>query len=239
MRKEIYKTVTDNKQPGTDEKFEWADPPASTPFPIAKDGFAYIGAAAFLTLVLALLHLPVLAVLALLATVAICLFFRDPDRLIPTDPGVAVAAADGKIILAEVVDENPFMPGRVLKISTFMSVANVHVNRFPVTATVEKVVYTPGDYMVASHPKASLENEHNAVYLKDENGKSLCVVQVAGLVARRIRSNVKPGDKLNRGQRFGLICFGSRVDLYLPPETEPLVKVGDVVRGGTSIVAKI
>ncbi|MBI5845760.1 MAG: phosphatidylserine decarboxylase family protein [Deltaproteobacteria bacterium] len=231
--------MADNKETGNSEKYEWADPPASTPFPIAKDGYSYIAAAAFITLVLALLHLPFLAFLSLLTTVAVCLFFRDPDRLIPTDPGALVAAADGRIIFAGLVDENPFLPGQVLKISTFMSVANVHVNRFPVTATVEKVVYTPGDYMVASHPKASLENEHNAVYLKDENGKRLCVVQVAGLIARRIRSNVKPGDRLLRGQRFGLICFGSRVDLYLPPETRPTVNVGDVVRGGTSILAKI
>ncbi len=222
-----------------DNRYSWADAPSGSPFPIAKDGFSYIAAAAFVTLVLALIHLPFLAFLGLLTTVAVGLFFRDPDRLIPTDPGLVVASADGKIIFAGIVDENPFLPGPVMKISTFMSVANVHINRFPVAATVEKVVYYPGKYMVASLPKASLENEHNAVFLADERGRKLCVVQVAGLVARRIRCAVKPGDSLDRGQRFGLICFGSRVDLSLPPEARPAVRVGDTVRGGTSVVANI
>jgi phosphatidylserine decarboxylase len=172
-------------------------------------------------------------------TFGVCGFFRDPDRLIPDQPGALVSPADGKVILAGVVEKSPYYAGPVMKISIFMSVFNVHVNRVPFDGLVKKIDYYPGKFFSANLDKASLENEHNAVFIEMENGKPLCVVQIAGLIARRIICKIQPGDQLTRGQRFGLICFGSRLDVYLPTEIELKVAVGDKVQAGASILGHI
>ncbi|MEW6261698.1 MAG: phosphatidylserine decarboxylase family protein [Thermodesulfobacteriota bacterium] len=163
-------------------------------------------------------------------------FFRDPDRRAPTGEGV-LSPADGTVILAEPVEANRFLPGRTVKISVFMSLFNVHVNRAPLTGRVDKIEYHPGRFFSANLDKASAENEHNALIIETEDRTKIAVIQIAGLIARRIACWVKPGDALTRGQRFGLIRFGSRLDVYLPPEAVIKVRPGQKVKAGWSVLA--
>jgi phosphatidylserine decarboxylase len=150
-----------------------------------------------------------------------------------------VSPADGKIILAGPVDNSLFCEGKVLKISIFMSVFNVHVNRIPYEGSIKTVRYHPGKFFSADLDKASRYNEHNAVYLETDQGKQIVFVQIAGLIARRIICKAREGDKVVRGQRFGMICFGSRLDVYLPLDTNLKVKVGDRVQAGTSVLGDL
>jgi phosphatidylserine decarboxylase len=220
------------------DKFTRSDLPNRTAFPIASAGYAFIIGAAFATAVLALAGLTTLTLIALAITVCICGFFRDPDRIIPDEEGVVVSPADGKIVLADAVDNSPFFSGQAMKVSIFMSVFNVHVNRVPYDGRVKEIDYYPGKFFSANLDKASLQNEHNAVFVEMGNTKPLCVVQVAGLIARRIICHIQPGDHVLRGQRFGLICFGSRLDVYLPTDIKLRVAVGDKVKAGTSILGQ-
>ena len=220
------------------DKFARSDPPSQTAFPVARAGYPFICVAAFTTAVLALLGLTTLTLIGLVITFCICGFFRDPDRVIPVAKGAVVSPADGKVIAAGPVDNSPYFNGQSLKISIFMSVFNVHVNRVPYSGQVAKINYHPGKFFSANLDKASRQNEHNAVSIGMENGKPLCVVQIAGLIARRIICYVKPGDQLQRGQRFGLICFGSRLDIYLPTDIQLKLAVGDKVKAGTSILGQ-
>ncbi|MBW1988950.1 MAG: phosphatidylserine decarboxylase family protein [Deltaproteobacteria bacterium] len=218
------------------DRYAWADTPARTAFPVASAGYPYIFAGAFVTLVFALLEWEAAAVLFLVVTALVILFFRDPDRVVPAGEKLIVAPADGRIVHLDVVEAPPFIEGPALKVSIFMSVANVHINRFPVGGTLLETHYHPGRFINASLDKASEHNERNALVIRTDEGPDICVVQVAGLVARRIISWPRPGDHLSRGQRFGLICFGSRVDCYLPPLAQPKVRLGDRVKGGTSVL---
>jgi phosphatidylserine decarboxylase len=218
------------------DNYVWADPQHATAFPIARPGLPIIGAAAFVTAVFALLGWTVPTVVTLAATFFICWFFRDPDRVIPTVADAVVSPADGKVIRIDTVDDSPFYTGRCRKISIFMSVFNVHVNRVPYDGRIEWIRYNPGKFVSANLDKASLENEHNALSLTTDNGAALCFVQIAGLVARRIICRVQPGDRVTRGQRFGMICFGSRLDVYLPEDSRIDVTIGDRVHAGTSIL---
>lgn len=219
-----------------DKPFDFADPPSRIAFPLARAGYPFIFGSAFVTLVFALLGMAGPAVLFLVLTAAICMFFRDPDRAVPTGEKIIVSPADGRIVHAGKVEDCPYLEGPVLKVSIFMSVANVHVNRFPVAGTVKEILYHPGRFINASLDKASEHNERNAVIIATDDGPDIAVVQVAGLVARRIITYIRPGDHLGRGQRFGLISFGSRVDCYLPPEAQCQVRIGDRVKGGTSVL---
>jgi len=221
------------------EKYTRSEVPSLTAFPVANAGYPFILAAAFTTAVLALLGLTTLTLIGLAVMFAICGFFRDPDRLIPDIQGVLVSPADGKIIATDLVDSSPYFDGPAMKISIFMSVFNVHVNRIPFNGQVKDICYYPGKFFSANLDKASLENEHNAVFIEMENGQPLCVVQIAGLIARRIICKIQAGDPVIRGQRFGLICFGSRLDVYLPTDIKLKVVVGDKVRAGTSILGKL
>jgi phosphatidylserine decarboxylase len=163
-------------------------------------------------------------------------FFRNPLRRVPEQEGAVVSPADGRIVgIEDVVDER-FGLGRTKRVSIFMSPFNVHVNRSPFEGTVSGVHYNPGKYFVATDDKASLLNEQNAVVLETVKGPTIVFVQIAGFIARRIVCYARAGDRLGRGVRFGLIRFGSRVDLYLPPATHILVGPGDRVKGGESIV---
>jgi phosphatidylserine decarboxylase len=220
------------------EKYTRFDPPSQTAFPVASAGYPFIISAAFATAILALLGLTTLTLIGLVTTFAICGFFRDPDRVVPDQKGSVLSPADGKIISAGVVDSSPFSDGRTMKISIFMSVFNVHVNRVPCDGQVKQISYHPGKFISANFDKASLENEHNAVFLETVDGRRLCVVQVAGLIARRIICKVKPGDDVIRGQRFGLICFGSRLDVYLPADLTLNVVVGDKTKAGETILGR-
>ncbi len=216
----------------------WSDPPSQAAFPVAKAGYPFIFASAFTTAVFALLGVGVLAVLGLFVTGYICYFFRDPDRMVPTGEGMVVSPADGKVIKVAQVEQTPYFEGACTRISVFMSVFNVHVNRSPYEGTIRQVTYHPGKFFSANLDKASRDNEHNALLLESPAGKPVGFVQIAGLVARRIICSVQPGDLLKRGQRFGMICFGSRLDIYLPTGTEIRVTVGDKVQAGSSIIAR-
>ncbi len=217
-------------------KFSWPEKPGMTAYPIARPGFPYIGVAAFTTILLAVIGFSSLSFISLLITFFICFFFRDPDRVIQDKKGAISSPADGKVIFAETIDENPYFEGACKKISIFMSVFNVHVNRVPYNGTITDIQYYPGKFVNANLDKASSANERNALVIETEEGYRYATVQVAGLIARRIICGVQAGDVVKRGTRFGLICFGSRLDIYLPPETNLSVNVGEKVQAGTSIL---
>ena len=221
------------------EKPSRLDPQSQVAFPIARAGYFIIFLLAFITAVFALLSLRIPALTGLMATIFVCFFFRDPDRVIPKTPHLLVAPADGKVIFAGEVEDTPFFHDKCLKISIFMTVFNVHVNRIPCAGVIERVNYHPGKYLAAHLPKASLDNEHNAVFIETPEGKKICVVQIAGLIARRIICHVQAGDKVQRGERFGIICFGSRVDVYLPPDAQITVAKGDRLKAGTSVLGQL
>jgi phosphatidylserine decarboxylase len=221
------------------EKYSWVEKPSQTAFPIARAGYPFIAAGAFVTAVLALLEIGVAALLGLLATFFVAYFFRDPDRVVPNDSHVLVAPADGKVIAVEALDANPFYDGHCQRVSIFMSVFNVHVNRIPYEGQVRKIVYHPGKFIAANRDKASDDNERNALFIETPNGQPMTTVQIAGLVARRIICTVREGETVRKGQRCGIICFGSRVDLYLPPEATISVSTGEMVKGGTSILGRL
>jgi phosphatidylserine decarboxylase len=168
--------------------------------------------------------------LGLVLTVGVALFFRDPERIIPQTPETVVSPADGRIM--EIVPEST----QTRRISIFLSLWDVHINRAPYSGVVQSVVYTPGKFLVAYRREASLVNEANTVTIA-EHGREFIVKQIAGVLARRIVCRVRPGDTLAKGQRYGLIRFGSRTDLLLPATAEIAVQVGDVVRGGETILA--
>ncbi len=165
-------------------------------------------------------------------------FFRDPPRTVPLQPNAVLSPADGRIVVVEKA-QDPYAGREALKISVFMNVFNVHSNRSPVDGAITKVEYFPGKFVNADLDKASTENERNAVVVTADNGAVITFVQVAGLIARRILCYVKPGDKLARGQRYGFIRFGSRVDVYLPLTARPLVTVGDKVSATETILAEL
>ncbi len=218
--------------------YKWPDPPRQTAYPVARAGLPFIFAAAFATAVFALAELTVLAVLGLVVTGFICFFFRDPDRATPDMAEAVISPADGKVVAVERLEESRFTEGPCVKISIFMSVFNVHVNRIPFGGSVERIDYFPGKFLSANLDKASRDNEHNAVHIVTGDGRKLCMVQIAGLIARRIICYVQPGHAVSCGQRMGLICFGSRVDVYLPTEFSASVKVGDRAKAGVTILGK-
>jgi len=204
--------------------------------PVASEGYPFIGFAAFLTVVLAILDYSGLAVLGIAATAFTLYFFRDPERFLPEKADAMVSPADGKIILIEEVADQSFTGGQALKISIFMNVFNVHVNRAPCEGTVDRVIYAPGQFYSADSAQGALHNEYCATLLTTPSGRQLAVVQVAGLIARRIVCWLEPQDRLQRGQRIGMIRFGSRVDLYLPRETSVQVTLGQKVTAGETII---
>jgi phosphatidylserine decarboxylase len=174
------------------------------------------------------------AVLVFLALFAFY-FFRNPNRNIPIGPGVVVSPADGRVVVVK-DEENAGRPGK--RISIFLAIWNVHVNRAPAAGTITKLDYKPGKFLAAWAEKASLENEQNVFTLASEHGE-IVFKQIAGWVARRVVSWKKSGDAVDRGELVGLVRFGSRVDLWLPEKAEIAVKVGDNVKGGSSVVARI
>jgi phosphatidylserine decarboxylase len=203
---------------------------------ITAEGFHSIFISAFSALVLAVLGCWPIAVILLLLMVFACHFFRDPERVVPSLPGLAVSPADGKIIRIE-QRPDPLNGQTRTCISIFMNVFSVHVNRMPVGGTISSIVYRPGRFFNAALDKASKDNEQCCYNIRDEEGNDWQMVQIAGLVARRIVCRADEGDKLARGERYGMIKFGSRVDLYLPDNYKPGVKIGDVVLAGFSVLA--
>ncbi len=165
-------------------------------------------------------------------------FFRDPHRAVPQTPGVALSPADGRVVLVGKA-RDPYLEREALKISVFMNVFDVHSNRSPLDAEVKRTWYNAGSFLNAALDKASVENERAAMHLRTDEGTDVTCVQIAGLVARRILCYAKEGDRLARGQRYGFIRFGSRVDVYLPTTASPQVSVGDTVTAGISVLASL
>ena len=165
-------------------------------------------------------------------------FFRDPPRDSPQGEGLVLCPADGRVLIVGKTTD-PYRNVEALKISVFMNVFNVHSNRSPVDALVKDVLYAKGLFVNASFDKASSDNERNALLLRLDNGVEISCVQIAGLIARRILCYVKPGDRLSRGQRYGFIRFGSRVDVYLPPGSVPKVAIGDKVKASSTVLAEL
>jgi phosphatidylserine decarboxylase len=173
-----------------------------------------------------------------IAALFVLQFFRDPARDIPQGEGLVLCPADGRVLLVGPA-RDPFLNRDALKISVFMNVFNVHSNRSPVDATVQTVNYSAGTFVNAALDKASSDNERNALHLRTASGTDVTCVQVAGLIARRILCYVKAGDRLARGQRYGFIRFGSRVDVYLPPGAKPRVAIGDKVKASSTVLAEL
>jgi phosphatidylserine decarboxylase len=219
--------------------FFWADAPKQTAFPIASPGYSFIFAAAFSTVIFALIGIEWLVCVGMLATFFICYFFRDPDRVTPSMNAAIISPADGRIVQASIVSMNPFIPGECYKIGIFMSVFNVHVNRVPFSGIIKSISYQPGRFHPADKDVASMQNEFNAIVLETEQRQKICFVQIAGLIARRIICGIREGDTVIRGQRFGMICFGSRVDVYLPAQTKINISIGDKVTAGSTILGVI
>ena len=208
---------------------------------INNEGWRFVGIFAAVTALLAMIWQP-LGWLGLVLTVWCFYFFRDPERITPVIDNVVVSPADGivqmiaKVKAPEELDLGDEMFTRV---SVFMSVFNVHVNRAPAQGTITKAVYVPGKFLNATLDKASKDNERQLLAMKTTNGKNICFVQIAGLVARRILCFAKDGQQYNAGERFGLIRFGSRLDVYLPAGVEPQVCLGQVMVAGESVIANL
>lgn len=179
------------------------------------------------------------AILPLLLAVGFCLwFFRDPERESPNDDRLVISPADGRVVAVVPEREDRFLHGPATRVSIFMSPLDVHVNRSPVTGTVREVRHFEGRFRAAFSDKSSLDNERNAVVM-ESGGRRFLLVQIAGALARRIVCHVGPGDRLERGQRFGMIMFGSRVDVFLPPGVQPAVSKGERVRAGVSVLGRV
>lgn len=173
---------------------------------------------------------------AMLWFLGLLVFFRDPDRSADSHPGAIVAPADGKVMVIAEEFEPTFLKAPAKRVSIFLSIFDVHVQRAPVAGSVEWMQHTPGKFMTAWKPEASVENERQAIGINGSSQKVL-VHQIAGLIARRIVGWVKPGDSVSRGDRIGMIKFGSRVDVFLPASVDLSVKVGDRVKGGSDVIA--
>jgi len=205
---------------------------------IAPEGIPFVAGAAILTAVLYSVwprSIPA-ALAGLLLTAFVSWFFRDPERTPPSAPGAVISPADGKIVYSGDCPPGIYSPAPGKKVSVFMSVLDVHVNRAPVSGRVAAVRYNKGKFLAANVDKASLENEQNGVVIETAGDRKVAYVQIAGLIARRIVCDLAEGDEVVRGQRVGLIRFGSRVDVYLPADASLSVKVGDRVRAGESVV---
>jgi phosphatidylserine decarboxylase len=202
---------------------------------IAREGWPFLAGSVIIAL-LATVWCAAWSIPLWIIALFVLQFFRDPPREIPQDVGAVLSPADGRIVAVERVND-PYVQRESIKVSVFMNVFNVHSNRSPVDGTVQQVWYFPGKFVNADLDKASTENERNAVWLKTANGTDITSVQVAGLIARRILCYVKAGDVLTRGQRYGFIRFGSRVDVYLPLDTSVKVSIGDKVSATTTILA--
>ena len=204
---------------------------------MVKEGYYFglpplaLGAAAFL------LHWIVAAVMLVCLAAFVFYFFRDPERVIPTDPGAVVSPADGRIVVITDEDHNARTAAPASASSIFLAIWNVHVNRSPEAGTITTMDYRPGKFLAAMVARASTENEQNVISLSTASGE-MVFKQIAGLIARRVVCWKKPGDIVQRGERIGLVRFGSRVDLWVPRDAEILVSLGDNVKGGSSVLAR-
>ncbi len=212
----------------------------------AREGWPFIGIgiAAVLIVVAAAVQLRswplwLLAIVVTVLALWCAYFFRDPERTGPRGASLVIAPADGKVLMITQVDEPLFMKGRATRISIFMNVFNVHVNRYPVDGRVDFVWYNKGKFLNAAAEKSSLENEQMSVGITTPSGVRILTRQIAGLIARRIITYSKVGDEAHQGQRFGIIRFGSRVDVFIPPGSLVRAKLGDMTTAGTTVIAEL
>ena len=208
---------------------------------IHPEGFKFAAISLSLSIILTTVS-QIISVIFFALAFFILWFFRDPKRNKPQDSNLIISSADGKVCLIDEAyppQETPLKEEKMKRICVFMNVFNVHVNRSPVQGEVQNIIYKKGQFLNASLDKASEKNERNSLVIKTENGTQVVVVQIAGLIARRILSFISPNDRLFQGERFGLIRFGSRVDIYLPLDAIEKCKVGDKVVAGESILATL
>lgn len=212
----------------------WAGMLRSIPQSMVKEGYTFGLPLLVLGGVFYLIHLSIAAVVFVLLALFVFSFFRDPERVIPAEAGAVVSPGDGRVVVVT-DEEHEGRPGK--RVSIFLAVWNVHVNRSPAAGTITKMEYRPGKFLAAMMERASLENEQNVFTLSADAGE-IVFKQIAGLIARRVVSWKKVGEKVARGERIGLVRFGSRVDLWVPKDAEILVKVGENVKGGSSVLAR-
>ena len=206
--------------------------------PIAREGYAFVIPPTLAALGFWWFGYPWVSLLFLVISVGIALFFRNPERATPEDPAIVLSPADGRVVQIEPNVQSRSIPDRSFRrISIFMSIFNVHVNRWPVSGQVRKITHVPGGFVDARFPAASLTNEHNSIVLDTTDGP-IEVVQIAGMIARRIACWVREDDEVQQGERLGLIRFGSRLDVYLPETFSFTVDVGTKVSAGVTIIAK-
>ncbi len=212
-----------------------------TPYPhpiLAREGWPFIALASGAAVAVAVFAGPWWSLPLWVVTVFVVQFFRDPARGFDASGQAVISPADGRIVAVGMA-RDPYLEREALKVSVFMNVFNVHSNRVPVDGEVREVRYFPGRFFNAAIDKASVENERNAMVIETATGVQVTCVQIAGLIARRILCYAKPGDRVERGQRFGFIRFGSRVDVYLPPDAVPRAVLGDVVFAGQTVLAEL
>ncbi|HAJ26106.1 MAG TPA: phosphatidylserine decarboxylase family protein [Syntrophus sp. (in: bacteria)] len=207
--------------------------------PIAPEGVPFIISAVLITSLCHYFGWTWATVIFGLTTLFVTWFFRNPKRNPPPDPKAIISPCDGKVIRIETVEGHELLPGPLKKISIFMNVFNVHVNRIPYDGIIEDIHYYPGQFFSANLDKASTDNERNALIIALGNGEKMIVIQIAGLIARRIVCWVAKGMSVTKGERFGLIRFGSRLDVFLPPRTNVCVQVGDKVRAGETPIGEM
>ncbi len=205
---------------------------------IAREGYPLIALAALAAVAALVLGGTAIGVILAVAALAVAAFFRDPERVIPSGEGIVVSPADGKVVSVVEIKNDPKFAEAATRVSIFLSPFDVHINRMPIAGEVEDVSYQRGKFVAAYRDDASARNEQNAVKVVDERGRQLGVVQIAGVLARRIICRVRRSDRVQRGQRFGLIMFGSRTDAYLPSGCRIEVTEGQRVKGGETILAR-
>ena len=217
---------------------------------IHKEGYQSIGITALLFGIINLFsfnllsnNYPLIAIIIFAVTLLLFLFiisfFRIPNRLLTDDEEQIICPADGKVVVIEETTETEFLKDKRIQLSVFMSPVNVHINRNPITGVIKYFKYNPGKYLVAWHPKSSTENERTTIVIENSDGVAVLFRQIAGALARRIVWYVKEGDKVEQGQQFGFIKFGSRVDVFLPIGSQIKVELGQVVKGGRTILAEL
>ncbi len=205
--------------------------------PIHREGFFMAGSLLVLAMVFSTIS-RWLGRIFYLATAFTLYFFRDPERQIPEGDCLIVSPADGKVVGIDSVEHVPFLDGPAKRVSIFLSVFDVHINRSPIKGKIAYRHYSPGEFLAAFEPKASVKNEQNAVGIEDADGYRVLVKQIAGLIARRILCWKNPGDQVGAGERFGLIRFGSRTEIYMPLDARIEVRLGQRVQGGASVIAR-
>jgi phosphatidylserine decarboxylase len=204
---------------------------------VMREGWPFIATALVLSAIAGGAGFGFAAGVALVLSLFCAWFFRNPSRVIPVEKGAIVSPGDGKVLAVEAVDDPRWVRGPATKVSVFLNVLDVHVNRTPIGGKVVDIDYRPGKFLVASLDKASEENERNAVCIEDEQGRRVAFMQIAGLIARRVVSYLRLGDELERGEVMGLIRFGSRVEVLFSRSARVVVRPGERVRGGSTVVA--